>query len=210
MKHKVYHWYNHLLSFLLYLLGFGMMGCTPTGDEYGPEPVEYGPPINPKLGMVDSSYVAHSSEIQGSWIGEYEGWDENQKTNAKIRRQLTLNPNGTYTNIVQGVMTGTGKDQFIDFEKETGIYSYKEKQRIITYFVYTDSILDYHNQQFKGYQIKHYYDHVESFYMENVIFSPEYEGHRKWVAEDTYLKSVADKHSNVVYGMDKYDGNKEK
>ncbi len=122
MKTKFYYWYNYLLSSLLWVLGFGMMGCTERGDEYGPEPVMYGPaPPEPVIVVdslvVDSNYVASLAEIQNVWAGEYEGWDDNQQKVTKIRRQLTLLPNATYTNIIQGVLIESGKTDYVDFEK---------------------------------------------------------------------------------------------
>lgn len=43
MKVRITHWCNLILSAVLWVMGFGLMGCTEPGDEYGSEPVMYGP-----------------------------------------------------------------------------------------------------------------------------------------------------------------------
>ena len=63
------------------------------GDDDDPKtPVDQ--PTDPKTQdltieeTIDKNYSATLSEIQKSWAGEYEGWDENQQKNTKIRRLL--------------------------------------------------------------------------------------------------------------------------
>lgn len=205
MRTKFYYWYNYLLSSLLWMLGFGMMGCTEQGDEYGPEPVMYGPdiiePIFSRL-EIDSNYVASLSEIQKVWAGEYEGWDENQQKVTKVRRMLTLKSNGEYENVIEGILVDSSKDKFTKFEFEKGTYSYSSSTKAITYNVVVDSVLDYRIQKMDGYKGKKYYDHIDGVYTENVFFSVKHDGIRSWITTDTYLYSLTNKNQNVVYHMD--------
>lgn len=206
MKKIVICWYNYLLSSLLWGLEFGLMGCTEQGDEYGPEPVMYGPDPLPTNLLADSGYIVNLSAIQKVWAGEYEGWDNNQQKVTRIRRQLTLMPNDTYTNIIQGVMKESGKSEYIDFEYEEGVYYYNTQSGTITYTVSADSVLDYRTQKMDGYKGKKYYDHIDGNYTEKVLFSVEHDGIRSWITTDTYLYSLTNKNQNVVYHMDILQG----
>ena len=205
---KLYCYYNYLLSSMLWMLGFGMFGCTKQVDEYGPEPVMYGPAPEPVFValVADSNYVASLSELQKVWDGEYEGWDDNQQKVTKIRRQLTLMSNETYTNIIQGVMIESGKLKHIEFEHEEGIYYYNTRTKTITYTVSTDSVLDYSNQKMVGYKGKKYYDHTGGNYTEKVLFSVEHDGICSWITTDAYLYSLINKNQNVIYHMDIHQG----
>lgn len=81
-----------------------VMSC---GDDGGSENVDA--PSTPKTNdtevekYIDASYSPSLSEIQNTWTGEYEGWDNNQEKNTKIKRMVVLAPNNTYTNTIQGV-----------------------------------------------------------------------------------------------------------
>lgn len=151
---------------------------------------------------IDNNYSASLSEIQKSWAGEYEGWDENQQKNTKIRRLLVLEPNNQYVNVVQGVLIESGKTDYVDFEHERGSYSYNARTNTLTYTVSSDSVLDYRNQKMDGYKGKKYYDRTEGNYTEKVQFSEIHNGERKWITRDTYLQSLTDKSIKIAFAMD--------
>ena len=187
------------------------MGCTEQGDEYGPEPVMYGPApgefyLKPML--ADSNYVASLAEIQEVWVGEYQGWDENQQKVTKVRRKLTIQPNFMYTNIIQGVLVETGKSDYVDFERETGTYFYNTRTKTVTYTVKSDSLLNYGDEVFFGFNGKKYYDHTAGSYTEEVLFSVEHDGMRSWITKDSYLQSLTG--TTLVYHMDIYRGEVDK
>ena len=48
---------------------------------------------NPDNIEIDTDYKASLTEMQGSWQGEYSGYDANQKANTNIRRKLILKSN---------------------------------------------------------------------------------------------------------------------
>lgn len=151
---------------------------------------------------IDNNYSASLSEIQKSWAGEYEGWDENQQKNTKIRRLLVLEPNNQYVNVVQGVLIESGKTDYVDFEHERGSYSYNARTNTLTYTVSSDSVLDYRNQKLDGYKGKKYYDRTEGNYTEKVQFSEIHNGERKWITRDTYLQSLTVKTIKIAFEMD--------
>jgi len=184
------------------------------GDDDDPKtPVDQ--PTTPKTEdltieqTIDQNYSATLSEIQKSWAGEYEGWDENQQKNTKIRRLLVLEPNNQYVNVVQGVLIESGKTDYVDFEHERGTYSYNTRTNTITYTVSSDSVLDYRNQKMDGYKGKKYYDRTEGNYTEKVQFSTINNGNRKWITRDTYLQSLTDKSIKIAFAMDPQKPNDE-
>ena len=180
---------------------------TACGDEGGGEEGEIDPPVPPITDNVDAekyidaSYKPSLSEIQKVWAGEYEGWDNNQTKNTKIKRLLTLKPNNTYTNVIQGVLVESGKSDYVDFEHEKGTYSYNARTQTITYTVESDSVLDYGKQKFDGYKGKKYYDRTEGNYTEKVSFSSIKDGQRSWITRDAYLQSLTDKTINIAFAM---------
>ena len=159
---------------------------------------------------VDNSFVPNQSYIQGEWAGEYKGWDAQQKYNTTIRRRLTLNPNGTYTNKIAGQLINSGKEGFYPFESEGGKYTYNQSTGIITYTCEYDSVLVYDNQSYKRYAYKHEFEddptHIE--YTEQVKFSVSQKGQRVWITKDTYLQSLTAEILDLVFSMSKYDGEK--
>ena len=150
---------------------------------------------------IDNSYSPSQSDIQKVWVGDYEGWDANQEKNTKIKRLLTLNANGTYINVIQGILVESGKNDYLDFEHERGTYTYNSSSKTITYNVRTDSILNYGTQQMEGYTQKKYYDHSEGSYSEKVNFSKERDSQRSWISHDMYLQSLTDKTINIAFPM---------
>ena len=208
MKKKAIHWYNYLLSSLLWVLGFGMMGCTETGDEYGPEPVvEYGPPPVTELAL-DVNFKATLSYLLGEWAAEYEGWDDVQRRDVTIRRTLNLAPNGTYQNHIEGKMPeGSDKQDFFLFESEGGTYTYDPSRGVVTYTCQYDSVLNFRDQTFTRYEQKHYYDHMDGAYTEKVLFTVEKNGKREWVTNDTFLSPTSYNSSILEYRMNRHDGN---
>ena len=215
MRERFNHLCDRLMSFMLTILGFSgtfaLMSCPavygPEPVMYGPEPVMYGPPVSTM--SVDFNYVATLAEIQKTWAGEYEGWDDVQQKNTKIRRLLTLYPNYTYTNVIQGVLIESGKSDYVDFEHEKGLYSYNSRTKTITYTVVSDSVLDYGKQKFDGYSGKKYYDHIDARYTEEVVFSVEHDRMRSWITKDSYLQSLTTG-TTIVYHMDIYSGESDK
>lgn len=174
-------------------------------DEKKPEPTTN--PVQPITNNVDAekniddSYSPTISEIQKQWAGSYEGYDTNQEQNTKIKRLLTLLPNNTYINIIQGVLVESGKSDYVDFEHEYGTYSYNSRTKTITYTVQYDSLLDYGTQKFDGYRGKKYYDHTDGNYTEKVAFSTIQNGQRSWISHDTYLQSLTDRTINIAFAM---------
>ena len=193
----------------LFMMAF-VLSCslfTACGDDHPDGVISEEDPSRPITSNVDAeqyidtSYSPTESEIQQVWTGEYEGWDNNQRKNTKIKRLLTLQPNKTYTNIIQGVLIESGKSEYVDFEKERGTYTYSSRTNTITYSVASDSILDYGRQKFDGYHGKKFYDHTDGNYTEKVQFSLKKDGQRSWITHDTYLQSLTDKTLNIAFMM---------
>ena len=159
---------------------------------------------------VDNNFKADASYIQKEWSGEYEGWDAVQKKNTTIRRKLTLNPNGTYTNIIAGKLIETDKTQFFKFEAEGGTYTYNASTGLVTYKVDYDSILTYKNQSYTKYAKKHYYAKEEANYSEKAEFSEMREGKRVWITKDTYLQSLTAEVLDLAFSMSEYAGDNQK
>ena len=58
----------------------------------------------PELDIVQQDQITvNVSDLLKTWVGEYEGWDSLMNAKFQIFRQLTLNPNGTYTNVLGAV-----------------------------------------------------------------------------------------------------------
>lgn len=89
----------------------------------------------------------------------------------------------------------------MDFEIETGTYSYNTRTHIITYSVTSDEVLDYGKQQFDKYNGKKFYDHTDGSYTEKVQFSALKDGQRAWITKDTYLQSLTDRTINIAFAM---------
>lgn len=140
---------------------------------------------------IDDNYKPSSNEISKVWVGEYYGYDAEQGKNTKIRRTLKLEPNGTYHNLILGILDGADKEGV--FESEYGTYVYSNYDNTITYTCQKDSLLDYSNQTLKGYSRKHVTKNGVEYdtYKENVKFTTMQNGMRQWITKDTYLKSLA-------------------
>lgn len=165
---------------------------------------------------IDWDYFATKATIQNTWAGEYEGWDAKQEATTKIKRKLTLNANGTYTNEIYGILTGKEgeKNDYYPFEKEKGTYVYNASTRTVTYTVQYDSLIDYQTLHFIGYSKKHYYSSDgknasdKKNYTEEALFTQigEQGAFRKWVSEDTYLQQLTDKELDLYFTMDVFSG----
>ncbi len=202
MRQRIHHWYNYLLSTLLWMLGFGMMGCTEQGDEYGTEP-----PIPENL-SIDQSFRATLSYLHGEWAAEYEGWDNVQKRSVTIRRKLQLAEDGTYQNLIGGHLPNMKDEQeFVLLESEGGTYTYLPSSRTITYTCKYDSVLQFETQKLVCYGRKHYWDHEEDTYTEKVQFTEKRNGKREWVTYDPFLVPQDDKDAVLEYRMNRLDGN---
>lgn len=157
---------------------------------------------------VDRDFIPAESYIQKKWSGEYEGWDDIQQKNTKIKRVLTLNANKTYTNVIQGVLIESGKTDYVDFERESGTYTYNARTGVVTYSVTSDSIIQYKDQQFVGYNMKKYYDYQAGTYTEKTNFSHLTNGKRNWITKDMYLQSLTAEKIDLTFDMSIWDGDK--
>lgn len=157
---------------------------------------------------IDENYTPSRSTILQTWVGEYRGHDAKQEAETTIFRTLTLNPNGTYTNEIKGLLVKDGKDEKTVFEKEKGTYEYIDGT--IHYTVQYDSLINYQTQQFIGYNKKHYYSadgnntSDKANYTEKAMFSVLKKGKRQWVSKDTYLQQLTDKDLDLYFSMDVY------
>ena len=158
----------------------------------------------------DESFKPDASYIQKVWAGEYQGWDAVQNKNTTIRRQLVLNPNGTYINIIAGKLIDSGKNDFFKFESEGGKYTYNQSTRTLTYTCEYDSVLNYRDQSYTKYSKKHYYDHENANYTEKADFSEMNEGKRVWITKDMYLQSLTAEVLDLVFSMSEFDPNQRK
>ena len=180
-------------------------------DDDEKEPID-GPSQETKIiksdfdGKIDDSFVPSMSDIQKTWAGEYQGWDAVQKKNTTIRRQLTLNPNGTYTNIIAGKLIESGKNDFFKFESEGGRYTYNQSDGTVSYTCEYDSVLNYRDQSYTRYSKKHYYDHESANYTEKTDFSEMKEGKRVWITKDMYLQSLTAEVLDLIFAMSEFNG----
>ena len=159
---------------------------------------------------IDESFKASSSYLQASWQGEYSGYDENQKANTNIRRLLVLNSDGTYVNIIQGILVSktNNKTQYTDFEKEYGTYHYNG-YNTITYNVQVDSLINYQTEKMEYFSKKHSYSGSStdtskdvSNYTEGVQFQTS-NGDHQWVTKDVYLSNLKGSDLELFFIMKK-------
>lgn len=194
---------RHCISALMATLFlFTLLSCTEESDNSNNNNEEEITIL--EADEIDDSFVPNEAFMQKKWAGEYVGWDDVQKKNTKIKRLLTLNPDRTYTNIIQGILVESGKDAYVDFEREKGIYTYNARTGVITYSVTSDSVIQYKDQSFIGYSMKKYYDHQVGTYTEEAKFTPVTNGGRKWVTKDMYLQSLTDMSLDLAFSMDVY------
>ena len=139
--------------------------------------------------VIDEAFTPTLTELLGVWNGEYEGWDVLQQVTTKIKRELTLYPNGTYTNNLQGAM-GT-RTEFVDFEREAGTYSYDSQTQMVTYTALTDSLINFRTHQLTS--------STKDAYQEKAQFSFVIDGQRRWYLQDDDLVSADDKTTPVTY-----------
>ncbi|MBR6601917.1 MAG: hypothetical protein IKK87_08760 [Bacteroidaceae bacterium] len=157
---------------------------------------------------IDEDYIPTKSDIQKTWAGKYEGNDAKQEAKTMIKRKLTLNANGTYTNIIEGILVKSNEEIYTPFEKEKGTYQYNNG--VITYTVQYDSLIDYQTLHYIGYTKKHYYSadgknsNDKANYTENAMFSVLKKGQRKWISKDTYLQQLTDEELDLYFEMDVY------
>lgn len=154
---------------------------------------------------VDNNFIPDASYIQKEWSGEYQGWDAVQKKNTTIRRKLTLNPNGTYKNIIAGKLIESGKNLFYKFESEGGKYTYNQSTGTVNYTCEYDSVLNYSDQSYTRYSKKHYYSEEKANYSEKAEFSEMQAGKRVWITKDTYLQSLTAEVLDLIFSMSVYD-----
>lgn len=112
----------------------------------------------------DEDYFAGVTQItiqqlQKVWYGSYEGWDSLMNAKTLIQKQLELNPDGSYTNNIGGIIylpNSLNKPKL--FEKEAGTYEIEINDTIcnLIFTVLYDSLVDFGTSSFIGYQKKHY------------------------------------------------------
>ena len=192
---------KHCMFVLMAMLSSAMfLSCTDSEEEVdNPDEIVWR-----EADEVDESFVPNEAFMQKTWAGEYEGWDDVQKKNTRIKRLLTLNADRSYTNVIQGILVESGKSDYVDFEREKGYYTYNARTGVITYSVTSDSIIQYKDQSFIGYAMKKYYDHQSGTYTEEAKFTPITNGGRKWVTKDTYLQSLTAMELDLAFSMDEY------
>lgn len=146
---------------------------------------------------IDESFKASTSYLQGSWQGEYSGYDENQKANTNIRRLLELYSDGTYKNTIQGILVNksSNKSDYVNFEIEKGTWRYNGSSSI-TYTVKVDSLINYQTEELEYFSKKHSYSGSStdtskdvSSYTEGVQFQAKDNDHQ-WVTKDVYLSNL--------------------
>lgn len=153
--------------------------------------------------VIDESFKATSSFLQGTWKGEYSGYDENQKAKTNIRRELILNSDGTYKNTILGLLVAKNSNNkdYVEFEKEYGTYRFNGPDKI-TYNVSKDSLINYKTEELEGYSKKHYYSSETQTYTESVRFTSKDDSHA-WVTKDVYLSNLSNKDLDLVFIMNK-------
>lgn len=153
--------------------------------------------------VIDETFKAATSYLQATWKGEYSGYDENQKANTNIRRELILNDNGTYENTIFGLIVSkkSNNKDYVVFEKEYGKYKYNGSNTI-TYMVQKDSLINYQTEELEGYVKKHYYSSETQSYTEDVRFTTKDSEHA-WVTKDVYLSNLSNKDLDLVFIMNK-------
>ena len=163
---------------------------------------------NPDNIEIDTDYKASLTEMQGSWQGEYSGYDANQKANTNIRRKLTLKSNGTYENRIQGILVKQkDKNEYTTFEVETGTFQYNGKDKI-TFYVKGDSLINYKTETLEYFTKKHAYSGSDdnskdvSVYSEGVRFQTKDSKHY-WVTKDVYLSNLKGEDLELYFLMNK-------
>ena len=159
---------------------------------------------------IDKSFNASSSFLQASWIGEYSGYDENQKANTNIRRRLVLNADGSYKNTIQGILVSknSSKADYVDFEIEKGTYTYNGSNKI-TFYVKVDSLINYQTEELEYFSKKHSYSGSStdtskdvSSYTEGVQFQNKNSSYQ-WVTKDVYLSNLKGSDLELFFFMAK-------
>ena len=181
---------------IIFLMAASMMLATSCIKEDDNE-VELNENVSNDDIKIDESFKATDSYLQASWQGEYSGYDENQKANTNIRRLLILNADGSYTNTIQGILVSknSDKNEYTDFEKEYGTYSYNGSD-LVTYNVTTDSLINYQTNELQYFSKKHSYSGSDTdtskdvaSYTEGVKFQTKDNDHQ-WVTKDVYLSNL--------------------
>lgn len=156
----------------------------------------------------DTIRIATLSQIQQTWVGEYEGWDSLQNAKTKIRRKLILNVDSTYTNQIAAIVFIPNQkvEDFSPVEKESGKYRFDEHNHTIYYYVSHDSIIDFGQQRFIGFTKKQYnrpngLHYEKGVYTENVKLNAGEKGSVIWETTDSALFSLDGKGIVINYFM---------
>lgn len=172
----------------------------------------------PELDIVQQDQITvNVSDLLKTWVGEYEGWDSLMNAKFQIFRQLTLNPNGTYTNVLGAVIDlPNASKEPAPIEKEAGVYEilYNDSTNFVmlNYIVSYDSIVDFGTQTFIGYDHKHYYtsdgeEHSDSVYQQTFKIIRGEKGTFQLEATDSLMFSLDGKGNPIVYLL-KVENNK--
>lgn len=156
----------------------------------------------PRPYEIDTSFVPQLEFMQKTWTGEYDGLEPNSKMILSISRELILNTDLTYTNIVTGRIKQQSEEKLLRYE--SGKYQYTPDARALTYFIKTDSTLDI-NILLQGgelsYTVNHYKeDGTQKTMTESLQFSfANNDAERLWVLFDQLLMSPIDPRQKAVY-----------
>lgn len=162
----------------------------------------------PKHPQTQSATI---SDLQKVWVGEYEGWDSLMNAKMKIMRQLALNPDSTYTNVLGAVIDlPNASKEPAPIEKEAGTYEIilddSAQTATVCFTVAYDSIIDFGTQVFMGYDHKHYrtsdgIEHEDTIYQQYFRILRGKEGSFQLEATDSLMYSIDGNGLPIVYLM---------
>ncbi|MBQ3768051.1 MAG: hypothetical protein II866_03540 [Prevotella sp.] len=158
----------------------------------------------------DPSFVPSLDFMQKSWSGEYDGLEPNSKMILSISRNLVLNKDLTYTNVVKGHIKDQSEEVLLRYER--GTYQYNTDNRTVNYSIDVDSTLDI-NSLLKGeelsYAVNHYLEEgtVKTSTEEVQFTHATIDDARQWVLFDQQLMSPIDSRQKAVYVMTGKDNN---
>jgi len=153
---------------------------------------------------IDSTFRPSASYLQaGWWLAEYSGFDPLQNHDFIIRRQVLLNADSTYVNLVQGIPMEEASEKmtYMNFEHEEGTYSFDSVNRRITFFVRYDSLVNFATKQLEHHDYKMQGTTRKARYSERVWLTEERGGRRQWVRQDENLRDATDPEKPLTYHM---------
>lgn len=140
---------------------------------------------------VDNTFTATMDFLQMTWKGEYVGIDPDSRSVLKLSRELVLNKDLSFVNVVHVFVSET---ETVIMRKEIGTYNCNEGK--IEYTITEGTILDM-KSFFQGTELL-YSNAVD--YVEALQFTKENaQGKRSWILFDERLKSQVDPNRTAVY-----------